>query len=151
MRDQLESLTLEERVVEFGEAVQKHHAENRAEGGEQNGQLVRRREGVVRTEHRLAADEDRIVVRVHPPDHDHAGGVADHAAGETEPADLRVLQAHGLVHPVDRIRAEHVPAPETGVTNFFRRVHQVRGRRVFREHAKFQAHQWCPPFAPPSG
>ena len=100
-----EAPVLEQRMMQARQPVQEQHAQHRAKRAQQNRQLEAGHEGVERAEHRFAADDDRVVVGVHVPDHQHAAGVAGGAAEEGEPAHLRIPHAHRAVHAVHRERA----------------------------------------------
>src|SRR5678815_4694845 len=83
-----ESLVLQERMVQSRQAVQEHHAENGTKCREENRQLIGWRKSVERAEHGLATHDNLVIHRVHPPDHEHAGGIASTTTNEAEPSDF---------------------------------------------------------------
>ena len=84
-----ETRNVEYRVIRHGQAVQREHAEDGRDAGEQNRHLKRdddeRGPGVVR----LAADVQRVVDGGHPVLHQVAGEAADDAADQRRPAEPR--------------------------------------------------------------
>ena len=62
----------EQRMMQARQFVQRQHADERADGAAQHHHDVGRHERHRRAEHRLAADDERIIKRVAEPDQAHA-------------------------------------------------------------------------------
>ena len=90
--------------------VERDHADERAHRGGQHEQNIRRHDRHRHAEHRLAADEDRIIKIVHEPDHPHRADERARAEHERKRADLRIFQAHHFVQAVNRKRRETRPS-----------------------------------------